>query len=89
VLVRGNFYWANSVNTEPAPLRTSKSPSHQDDWRSAASSRVESISFSIEDEQYGVDIMAAREIKKLVPRFRNQTSPGKQKTDEMGSLTRR
>jgi purine-binding chemotaxis protein CheW len=55
------------VNIEPAPQTTSNS-SNQDNWRanpdgSTASSRVESISFSIGDEQYGVDIMAVREIK--------------------------
>jgi purine-binding chemotaxis protein CheW len=56
------------VNIEPAQQTTPKAPSNQADWRppadgSAASSRVESISFSIGDEQYGVDIMAVREIK--------------------------
>jgi purine-binding chemotaxis protein CheW len=55
------------VNIEPASQTTSKSPSNQDNRRpspdGAASSRVESISFSIGDEQYGVDIMAVREIK--------------------------
>ena len=55
------------MNIEPAPQTTSNS-SNQDNWRanpdgSTASSRVESISFSIGDEQYGVDIMAVREIK--------------------------
>jgi len=56
------------VNTEPALQANSKGPSNQDNWRStpdgsATSSRVESISFSIGDEQYGVEIMAVREIK--------------------------
>src|SRR6202140_3488958 len=45
-----------------------KGPLGQEDWRanpneSLASGRVEFISFSIGDEQYGVDIMAVREIK--------------------------
>jgi purine-binding chemotaxis protein CheW len=56
------------VNIEPAPQANSKAPPSQDNWRStpdgsAVSSRVESISFSIGEEQYGVDIMAVREIK--------------------------
>jgi purine-binding chemotaxis protein CheW len=56
------------VNIEPAQQTTPKGSSNQADWRptadgSTASSRVESISFSIGDEQYGVDIMAVREIK--------------------------
>jgi purine-binding chemotaxis protein CheW len=56
------------VNSQPALQTTSKgSPSHED-WRqnpneSLASGRVEFISFSIGNEQYGVDIMAVREIK--------------------------
>ena len=57
----------NSVSNEPAFQATSKG-SGQDDWRSnssesVASGRVEFISFSIGEEQYGVDIMAVREIK--------------------------
>jgi purine-binding chemotaxis protein CheW len=69
VLARGRFFdGTNSVNIEPAPQTTSKAPPSQDNWRStpdgsAVSSRVESISFSIGEEQYGVDIMAVREIK--------------------------
>jgi len=56
------------VNTEPALQNTSKGSSGQEDWRqnpneSLASGRVEFISFSIGEEQYGVDIMAVREIK--------------------------
>jgi purine-binding chemotaxis protein CheW len=55
------------VNIEPA-IGSQSAPSHHDSGRSvadgaAASGRVESISFSIGDEQYGVDIMAVREIK--------------------------
>jgi purine-binding chemotaxis protein CheW len=55
------------VNSEPA-FQTSKGTSGQEDWRASsnetvASGRVEFISFSIGDEQYGVDIMAVREIK--------------------------
>jgi purine-binding chemotaxis protein CheW len=55
------------VNTESVQ-QTAKGPAHHDGERSpgdrqAASGRVESISFSIGDEQYGVDIMAVREIK--------------------------
>jgi purine-binding chemotaxis protein CheW len=62
------FDGANSVNIEPAQQATSKSSSGQEDWRanpsqSLTSGRVEFISFSIGDEQYGVDIMAVREIK--------------------------
>jgi len=56
------------VNSEPAAQTTSKGAPGQEDWRakpneSLASGRVEFISFSIGDEQYGVDIMAVREIK--------------------------
>jgi purine-binding chemotaxis protein CheW len=59
---------ANSVNIEPAQQTTTKSPTSHDHEHAgadgkAASSRVESISFSIGEEQYGVDIMAVREIK--------------------------
>jgi len=54
------------MNIEPASA-SKGAPSHHDNGRSddvaAASGRVESISFSIGDEQYGVDIMAVREIK--------------------------
>jgi purine-binding chemotaxis protein CheW len=62
------FDGTNRVNIEPVPQTTSKAPPGQDNWRSTAdgsavSSRVESISFSIGEEQYGVDIMAVREIK--------------------------
>jgi purine-binding chemotaxis protein CheW len=57
----------DGVNIEPA-IASQSAPSHHDNGRSAAdgatnSGRVESISFSIGDEQYGVDIMAVREIK--------------------------
>jgi purine-binding chemotaxis protein CheW len=57
-----------NVNSAPALQTTSKGSSGQEDWRqtpneSLASGRVEFISFSIGDEQYGVDIMAVREIK--------------------------
>jgi purine-binding chemotaxis protein CheW len=60
--------WGNSVNIESVQQTTAKGPAHNDGERSAgdgqaASGRVESISFSIGDEQYGVDIMAVREIK--------------------------
>ena len=56
------------MSNEPAIQATSKNSSGQDDWRSnpneqLASGRVEFISFSIGEEQYGVDIMAVREIK--------------------------
>jgi purine-binding chemotaxis protein CheW len=56
------------VNREPALQTMTKGPLGQEDWRanpneSLASGRVEFISFSIGDEQYGVDIMAVREIK--------------------------
>jgi purine-binding chemotaxis protein CheW len=56
------------VNSETAPQTTSKSSAGQEDWRASSnqsltSGRVEFISFSIGDEQYGVDIMAVREIK--------------------------
>jgi purine-binding chemotaxis protein CheW len=56
---------ANNVNIEPAVQTTPKAPAgHDTDSEGvAASGRVESISFSIGDEQYGVDIMAVREIK--------------------------
>ena len=55
------------MNSEPA-FQTSKGTSGQEDWRASsnetvASGRVEFISFSIGDDQYGVDIMAVREIK--------------------------
>jgi purine-binding chemotaxis protein CheW len=58
----------NSVSKEPAFQSTSKGAAGQDDWRqnpseAFASGRVEFISFSIGEEQYGVDIMAVREIK--------------------------
>jgi purine-binding chemotaxis protein CheW len=56
------------LSNEPATQSTAAGSSNQDDWRTgpngtAASGRVESISFSIGEEQYGVDIMAVREIK--------------------------
>ena len=56
------------MNSEPSLQTTSKGTSGQEDWRanpneSLASGRVEFISFSIGEEQYGVDIMAVREIK--------------------------
>jgi purine-binding chemotaxis protein CheW len=56
------------VNSEPAAQTNSKGAPGQEDWRanpneSLASGRVEFISFSIGAEQYGVDIMAVREIK--------------------------
>jgi purine-binding chemotaxis protein CheW len=59
---------ANNVNIEPAVQTTPKGPGshdngHTDSEGVSASGRVESISFSIGDEQYGVDIMAVREIK--------------------------
>ena len=58
----------NSVSNEPSFQAASKSPNGQEDWRSnhsdtVTSGRVEFISFSIGEEQYGVDIMAVREIK--------------------------
>jgi purine-binding chemotaxis protein CheW len=54
--------WANRVNIEPAQQTTA------DNGRSIpegppGSGRAEFISFSIGDEQYGIDIMAVREIK--------------------------
>ena len=55
------------MSNEPALQSTAKAPAGQEDWRSkpesVASGRVEFISFSIGEEQYGVDIMAMREIK--------------------------
>ena len=56
------------MNSEPSLQTTSKGSPGQEDWRanpneSLASGRVEFISFSIGEEQYGVDIMAVREIK--------------------------
>jgi purine-binding chemotaxis protein CheW len=56
------------VNSEPALNNPSKGSPGQEDWRanpneSRTSGRVEFISFSIGEEQYGVDIMAVREIK--------------------------
>src|SRR5258708_13212926 len=56
------------MNIEPSLQTTSKGSTSQEDWRqnpneSLASGRVEFISFSIGEEQYGVDIMAVREIK--------------------------
>jgi purine-binding chemotaxis protein CheW len=65
---RSNLLGANSVNIESALPASSRTPSNHDNGRSAAdnaaaSGRVESISFSIGEEQYGVDIMAVREIK--------------------------
>src|ERR1700731_1735960 len=58
----------NSVNIEPAQQRSPKGPASHDHEHSggegaAASGRVESVSFSIGEEQYGIDIMAVREIK--------------------------
>src|SRR3974390_225137 len=58
----------NSVSNEPAIHASSKGSAGQDDWRSnqsesLGSGRVEVISFSIGEEQSGVDIMAVREIK--------------------------
>jgi purine-binding chemotaxis protein CheW len=58
---------ANGVNIESALRTTPKGPaSHEHEHAGGdptVSGRVESISFSIGDEQYGVDIMAVREIK--------------------------
>jgi purine-binding chemotaxis protein CheW len=56
------------VNIEPAQQTSAKSPASHDHEHAgfdgaATSGRVESISFSIGEEQYGVDIMAVREIK--------------------------
>jgi purine-binding chemotaxis protein CheW len=55
------------VSNEPALQSTAKVSAGQEDSRtkpeSVASGRVEFISFSIGEEQYGVDIMAVREIK--------------------------
>jgi purine-binding chemotaxis protein CheW len=58
----------NRVSIEPAITSQSAPSQYHDNGRSpadgaATSGRVESISFSIGDEQYGVDIMAVREIK--------------------------
>ena len=56
------------MSIEPAITSQSAPSQYHDNGRSAAdgaatSGRVESISFSIGEEQYGVDIMAVREIK--------------------------
>ncbi|HEY4403951.1 MAG TPA: chemotaxis protein CheW [Xanthobacteraceae bacterium] len=56
------------MNSEPALCNPSKESPGPEDWRanpkeSPSSGRVEFISFSIGEEQYGVDIMAVREIK--------------------------
>src|SRR5260370_27528046 len=56
------------MNSEPAPQTALKAYANQDDWRpapngSAGGGRMQSISFSIGEDQYGVDIMAVREIK--------------------------
>jgi purine-binding chemotaxis protein CheW len=56
------------MNSEPELQTSLKGYSSHEGWRtnpneSLASGRVEFISFSIGDEQYGVDIMAVREIK--------------------------
>ena len=56
------------MSIEPALQTTSKGSPGQEDWRanpneSLTAGRVEFISFSIGEEQYGVDIMAVREIK--------------------------
>ena len=56
------------MNSERALHNPSKGSPGQEDWRanpneSRTSGRVEFISFSIGEEQYGVDIMAVREIK--------------------------
>ena len=56
------------MNIETAVQTTANGASrpdngHPDPEGAATSGRVESISFSIGDEQYGVDIMAVREIK--------------------------
>jgi purine-binding chemotaxis protein CheW len=56
------------MSSEPALQANAKTHVNQDDWRSisngsASSGRIETISFSIGEEQYGVDIMAVREIK--------------------------
>jgi len=63
----GRLSWTDIVSNEPALQSTAKAPAGQEDWRSkpesVASGRVEFISFSIGEEQYGVDIMAVREIK--------------------------
>ena len=69
------------MNSEPSLQTTSKGSPGQEDWRanpneSLASGRVEFISFSIGNEQYGVDIMAVVEVG---PRTRIclQTRPGR------------
>jgi purine-binding chemotaxis protein CheW len=50
-----------TLTTEPsATAAPAPAPAHQDE---AASPSTEFISFAIGDEQYGVDIMAVREIK--------------------------
>jgi purine-binding chemotaxis protein CheW len=56
------------MSTELGLQTNPKNPGNQDDWRSASggsasAGRIETISFSIGEEQYGVDIMAVREIK--------------------------
>ena len=56
------------MNSDPALHNSSKGSPGQEDWRAKpnefrTSGRVEFISFSIGEEQYGVDIMAVREIK--------------------------
>jgi purine-binding chemotaxis protein CheW len=67
-LPRDLFFTGNSMKVEAASQTTPKGSSGQEDWRanpneSLTSGRVEFISFSIGEEQYGVDIMAVREIK--------------------------
>ena len=56
------------MNQEIAPQNASGNPHNPADWQSGAAARATSapiqfISFAIDDDQYGVDIMAVREIK--------------------------
>jgi purine-binding chemotaxis protein CheW len=60
--------WTNGVSSEPALQPTQNPSSHHGNGRpgsdgAAVARHVEFISFSIGAEQYGVDIMAVREIK--------------------------
>jgi len=56
------------MNQDIAPRNASGNPLNPTDWQSGAAARattapIQFISFAIDDDQYGVDIMAVREIK--------------------------
>jgi purine-binding chemotaxis protein CheW len=56
------------MNQESVPQNVSGTPLNAADWQPGAAARataapVQFISFAIDDDQYGVDIMAVREIK--------------------------